>query len=196
MTPKQMTIALAMLVAACASRPVSLVALPPAGHAVALSSEPTSQTTILLRRVKLPGYLDNYPVMIRRDDGVVVESADSEWAERLSDGVERVLRAALSQRLGAARVLTPGDGRTADAVVTVEFLALDPQRQAIDLDAAWTILCRNNVSRSGRTALQVPLPEATASAVATATTAALAQLADQLAPRANCTPEVPARLPG
>ena len=196
MTPKQMTIALALLVAACASRPVSLVALPPAGHADAPNPEPTSQTTILLRRVKLPGYLDNYPVVIRRENGVVVESADSEWAERLSEGVERVLRAALSQRLGAARVLIPGDGRTPDAVVTVEFLALDPQRRTIDLDAAWTVVCRNNVSQSGRIALQAPLPETTPSAVASASTAALAQLAEQLAPLTNCTPGAEARLPG
>lgn len=196
MIPKHVMITLALLATACASRPVTLVALPPAVHASAADQHMTSRTTVVLRRVKLPGYLDNYPVVIGRENGVVVESPDAEWAERLSDGVERVLRDALLQRLGPARVLIAGDGRVPDAEMTVEFIALDPRRQTINLDAEWTLLCRNHLSRSGRSALQLPLPDATAPAVATATSAALVQFADQLAPHANCMPEDKGPSPG
>lgn len=177
-----------LLLAACASRPVALVALPAPQRAVPLEDGTGSGATVLLRRVMLPGYLDNYPVVIGRENGVVVVSKDSEWAERLSDAVGRVLNDALSRRLGPSRVLTRGDGRTPDADLTVDFLLLDPQQETLRLDARWTYLCRNRVSRSGRTALQVPLTDATASAVAMATTAALEEIASELAERLDCTP--------
>jgi len=164
---------------------VALVALPPAERAH--EPDTTSTTTVSVRPVMLPGYLDNYPVVMRRDDGNVVVSKDTEWSERLSDAVERVLRAALSQRLGPSRVLIPGDGRIPDAELTVEFLELDPQNGVVSLDAKWTYACRNHANRSERTTLQVPLTDATASGVASATTAALSQFADQLASRADCT---------
>jgi len=180
-------VALAILLAACASRPVALIALPPAAHA--LAHEPsTSTTTVALRPVMLPGYLDNYPVVMRRNDGNVVVSKDAEWSERLSDAVERVLRGALSERLGPDRVFIPRDGRVADAELTVEFLTLDPHPDVVSLDAKWTYSCRNRASRSDRTTLQVPLTDATAPGVAAATTAALSQFADRLASRADCTP--------
>ena len=179
--------ALAILLAACASRPVGLIALPPAERALVHESDTTSMTTVALRPVMLPGYLNNYPVVMRRDNGVVVVSKDSEWSERLSDAVERVLRGALSQRLGPDRVLIPGDGRIPDADLTVEFLELDPQHGVVSLDAKWTYACRNHANRSERTTLQVPLTDSTAAGIAAATTAALSQFADQLASRADCT---------
>ena len=186
MTNRHAVIALAIFLAACASRPVALIALPPAEHALSREPETTSLPTVALRPVMLPGYLDNYPVVMRRDNGNVVVSKDAEWSERLSDGVERVLRGALSQRLGSSRVVIPGDGQVPDADLTVEFLTLDPQHGLLSLDAKWTYSCRNHASRSDRTTLQVPLSDATASGVAAATTAALSQFADQLALRADC----------
>ena len=185
--------ALAILLAACASRPVALVALPPAGDALGRETDRASATTVALRPVMLPGYLDNYPVVMRRDNGNVVVSKEAEWSERLSDAVERVLRGALSQRLGPSRVLIPGDGRIPDAELTVEFLTLDPQHGVVSLDAKWTYSCWNHASESDRTTLQVPLTDATASGVASATTAALSQFADQLASRADCTQSVSRR---
>lgn len=177
---------LAILLAACASRPVALITLPPAEHALAHEPDTTSTATVALRPVMLPGYLDNYPVVMRRDNANVVVSKETEWSERLSDAVERVLRGALSQRLGSSRVLVPGDGRIPDAELTVAFFELDPRQGVVSLDAKWTYSCRNHASRSDRTTLQVPLTDTTASGVAEATSAALSQFADQLASRADC----------
>ena len=86
---------------------------------------------------------------MRRDN--VVVSKGTEWSERLSDAVERVLRGALSQRLGPSRVLIPGDGRIPDAELTVEFLELDAQHGVLSLDAKWTYSCRNHANQSDRT---------------------------------------------
>jgi uncharacterized lipoprotein YmbA len=145
-------------------------------------------TSILLRRVIIPGHLDNFPVVIGRTGNTLIVSSRTEWAERLSDGVARVLRGALSQRLGSSRVTIPGDGRVPDADLTVEFLALDPEQHTLVLDANWAYSCRTRgaINHAGRTRLQVPLSGPTASAVADATADALGRFADVLVKESVC----------
>ena len=190
------TALLAPALAACVSSPVALVALPPAPYAAADHDDSRSaQTTILVRRVVLPGYLDAYPVVIGRKGNTLIVSDKTEWAEPFSDAVARVLRDALSQRLGASRVLIAGDGRIPDADLTVEFLALDPQQGALRLDAKWSFSCTggDRASHGGRTSLEIPLEAATATAVAAATADALGRLADVLATQAECVSSDPAK---
>jgi uncharacterized lipoprotein YmbA len=170
---------LALAIAACASRPVALVALPPAPAAA--KRDAARGASVLLREVTVPGYLDTFLIMVGREGGVLVVSKDTEWAERPSEGVARVLRDALSQRLDASRILIAGDRRIPDADFTVEFLALDPQGTDLHLAARWFFSCTAaGGNRAGRTELDVPLASATPAAVAAATTAALAQFADVL----------------
>jgi uncharacterized lipoprotein YmbA len=180
---------LAATIAACASSPPTLVALPvPSLREGHQKVGPTSDAIILLRPVVLPGYLDNYPVIIARSGNTLVVSKDTEWAEPLRDAVARALRAALSQRLGASRVLIDGDGRIPDADLSVEFLALDPQRGALLLDAKWTFSCtaRNSRGRADRTFLEVRLGDASPAGIAAATAEALERFADVLAAQAPC----------
>lgn len=177
---------LALVIAACASSPVALVALP---------SPPTSprggdhsaSITVRLGEVRLPGYLESFPVVIGRTGNALILAENTEWAERLSEGVARVLRDALSQRLGPSRVLIAGERRASDADLAVEFLALDPREGVLELDARWFLSC--NVVGSGRGArarLQVALDGATPPAVAAATSEALARFADVLAAELTC----------
>lgn len=174
-------------VAACASTPVALVALPPAPPPQASTQNagataPGAGTTVLVREVTVPAYLDGFPVVIGRKGSSLVVSRDTEWAERPSSGATRVLRDALSERLGPSRVLIAGDRRIPDADLTVEFLALDPQADTLQLDARWSFSCTaGRGGRAGRTQLQVPLAGATPQAAAEATSNAVARLADVLA---------------
>ena len=170
---------LALAITACASAPVALVALPPAPAAGTRDARPGA--SVLLRELTVPGYLDSFPVVVGRDGSALVVSKDTEWAERPSAGVARVLRDALSQRLDASRVLVAGERRIPDVDLTVEFLALDPQKTALHLDARWFFSCTAaRGSRAGRSQLDVPLASPTPAAVAVATTAALARFADAL----------------
>jgi len=170
-----------LALAACASAPIALVALPPA-PASTQARIPDPGPSVLLREVSVPGYLDSFPVVVGRRGAALAVSQNTEWAERPSAGVARVLRDALSQRLGAARVLIAGDGRVPDADLSVEFLALDPQEDALHLDARWFFSCAAaRGGRGGRTQLQVPMASATPPAVAAATSEALARFADALA---------------
>src|SRR5262245_24584503 len=101
---------------ACASTPVELVALPSAPAAE--GSAPSAGPTVLVREVSLPAYLDGFPVVIGRSGSALVVSRNTEWAERPSIGATRVLRDALSDRLGPSRVLIVGDGRIPDTDLT------------------------------------------------------------------------------
>lgn len=173
-------VTLAAMLFACASAPPVLVALPPAPHGAALDA--VDAPAILLRQVSVPGYLDGFPVVTQRSAERIVVDPGTEWAERLSDGAARVLRAALSQRLGPEGVLIEGDGRLPDADLTIEFLALDPRADRLVLDARWSFVAVGaRSSHSGRTRLEVPLAGHEPSAVAAATAVALGGLADVLA---------------
>jgi uncharacterized lipoprotein YmbA len=179
-----MAAALALL-AGCASSPPALVALPAAPSAAAVEMPGDRPgASILLRRVTVPGYLDGFPVVTGRSGQQLTVAANEEWAERLSDAAARVLRDALSQRLGAGSVLIEGDGRIPDADLSVEFLALEPDGQGgLALDARWSFVAvaAERTSRSGRTQLRVPVSGAGAAAVAAATAQALGEFADTLA---------------
>jgi uncharacterized lipoprotein YmbA len=171
---------LALAITACASRPVALVTLPPAPPAAKRDAGPGA--SVMLREVTVPGYLDTFPVVVGRDGSALVVSENTEWAERPSAGIARVLRDALSRRLHASRILVAGERRIPDADLTVEFLALDPQGTHLHLDARWLFSCTAaGGTRAGRTELDVPLPSATPAAVAAATTEALGRFADVLA---------------
>jgi uncharacterized lipoprotein YmbA len=180
---------LAVTIAGCAASPATLVALPsPADSEPDASPGASPGTTVLLRRVVMPGYLEDYPVVIGRSGNTLLVSRDTEWAERLSDAVARVLRDALSQKLGASHVLIEGDGRIPDADLGVEVLALDPQQGGLRLDAKWSFSCTRpgQLGSADRTVLEVALEDSTATAVASATSEALDRLAAVLAARARC----------
>jgi uncharacterized lipoprotein YmbA len=179
-----------LMFAACASAPPTLIALPAPPAAPAPAADSAAGPTILLRHVSVPGYLDGFPVVTGRRGETLIVSTDAEWAERLADAAGRVLRAALSQRLGSGRVLIAGDGRVPDAELTVELLALDPLDGRLTLDARWSFVAARDerANRSGRTQLDVPLAAAQPSAVAAATAQALGELAGALAQEAATLP--------
>jgi uncharacterized lipoprotein YmbA len=187
----KLTIAgIALALAACASSPPALLALPSALPSTTTSGEHQAAgaaMTVRLRRVHVPDYLDGFPVVTGRDGQVLVVANRTEWAERPSQGISRVLRDALAQRLGSNRVLIAGDGRRADADLSVELLALDPAHDALTLDARWSFACRGTgQSRGGRTAVRVEMSAATSQVVASATSEALSQLADAVVAELRC----------
>lgn len=178
----------ALFLAACASSPPALVALPPAPQNELARIVERPAATVLLRTVRLPGYLDSYGVVVDRDGNTLVVAHEAEWAERLQDAATRVLRDALSRRLGDSRVLLQRDHRRPDAYLAVDFLRLDPSGSALELDATWSFACvpGRRSANAGRTTLREPLPARTPNGVATATANALGRLADALATHASC----------
>jgi uncharacterized lipoprotein YmbA len=91
----------------CVVTTPTLLALPSALPSTSRSGE--LQPPDARRRCVAPGafpdYLDGLPVVTGRDGHVLVVADRTEWAERPSQGISRVLRDALAQRLGSSRVL-------------------------------------------------------------------------------------------
>jgi uncharacterized lipoprotein YmbA len=165
----------ALAIAGCASSPATRIVLPPP-DAPAAQADAAPRVPLRLRTVRLPGYLEDYPVVTGRSGNALVVADRAEWGERLPEGVTRVLREALAQRRGASGVLLAGDRDSGAADLRVEFLALDPAGGTLQLDARWAFSCPARVAgHAGRTSLQEPVDGTGPAAVAGATTRALAR---------------------
>ncbi len=180
--------AVALVLGACASPAPLLVTLPATPQPAVTVSDESPATTVLVRRVTLPRYLEDYSIVLGRQGNTLIVSREAEWAERMPDAVTRVLRDALSQRLGASRVLLPRERRVPDADLFIEFVRLDASDDVLLLDARWSFVCtgRGRSAHAGRTHLRTPLDTTTPAAVASVTTNALGQFADVLARETWC----------
>ena len=78
MTRIAASIFMTLAITGCGSAPVALVALPPAPAAEMREAGPG--TSVLLRELTVPGYLDSFPVVVGRDGSTLVLSKDTEWA--------------------------------------------------------------------------------------------------------------------
>lgn len=189
-TIRSLAAALVVLaVAGCASNPPVTVALPgPAQLTDVPQHGRAYRSTVVLRAITLPGYLDSHAIVVGRNANMLIVSNEAEWAERPREAVTRVLRDALAQRVGASQVLLRGEHRRADAELVIEFLKLDPEDGAVQLDARWSFVCtaRGRAAHAGRTQLQAPLEAATPAAIATATSNALIKFAEVLATETWC----------
>jgi uncharacterized lipoprotein YmbA len=137
--------------------PASLLALAGCGHSppvqlYRLRSEPPQPFTPpppsgerwqLLQPVRLPDYLDREAILLPQGRSGVLALSDHRWAESLRDAVPRLLRQDLALLLGEGQVagspLPPG--WTPTRLLRVELLALeaDADRQAVRLQARWTV---------------------------------------------------------
>lgn len=168
----------------CASDPPRLVVLPAAPAVAPVAAQPAR---LLLRPLRVPGYLDGLPVVTRVQGGQMALASKAEWAERLGDGATRVLTGALSSRLGPGNLLIEGDGRIPDADLSIDLSALDPQADGtLRLSARWTLVGTrsDHPVRAGLADFTVPLSGSDPADVAGAITSALARLADTLAAEA------------
>ena len=140
----------------------------------------------LATSLPLPEYLERDTLMVADGDLRLVLLAGDRWAEPLRDSLPRILRHDLATLRGADRVWaapTP-PGVAIDRVLQMSLSALhaDVQRHELVLDATWQLLDPHSLlpPLQGRIALQVPLADATASAIVAAHRQALWQLAQRL----------------
>ncbi|MBN8926257.1 MAG: membrane integrity-associated transporter subunit PqiC [Rhodospirillales bacterium] len=112
-------LALVLLLAACGSSPQSqfftLTPVPPAGAAAspqgAATPAPAAKAgpPLQVGRIGIPGALDRVS-LVTRGDGPRMEVSDrARWIAPLDELIRRALTADLRQRMGADRVLAPGD---------------------------------------------------------------------------------------
>lgn len=172
----------ALALARCASPDPAIYTLRAVPGTVAAGAP----ATIKLARPGLAGYLDRPEIVRDNSSNRLLLRGGERWGEPLGDMVGRVLALDLSQRLPGTSVFTEAGAISIDADVTVE---LDIQRFDLDTSGVVVLLAQTAI-RQGRgsrypIARSVRLTAAPAgvdtSALVTAMSAALGQLADQVA---------------
>ncbi|OAN49603.1 hypothetical protein A6A04_19120 [Paramagnetospirillum marisnigri] len=106
---------------------------------MAVARAESSQTTIELKTVSLPDYLDSTDILRRVGPNEVAPSPTGRWGERLSLGVTAALASALSRRRPDLAVVTVPPPRPGQRIV-VDIQALDTDAAGqCRMEARWRI---------------------------------------------------------
>lgn len=108
-----------------------------------LDSVPVSKSSVQLRRVDIPAYLDRNSIVTRASNNVQVTLSEyHQWAEGLGNGMRRVLAEVLAPRLAAKNVtLEPLDAdETGPLQIFVQVLRFEGTFGGdVLLDVRWTL---------------------------------------------------------
>ncbi len=143
--------------------------------------------------VKIPAYLFNSSLAVRKGANEIVYPPGTLWAERLDTGIPRVLAADLSSLLPRDQIrlsVGPGDDAAKEIGVTIEQFDVSSTGQAV-LVAKWRILSpggeemlRSGESRFSRSG---PAPDTDPSGAVVTLSDLIADLSRQLAQALNDT---------
>jgi uncharacterized lipoprotein YmbA len=154
---------------------------------VAATQSGSGSLAVGLGQVKLPAYLSNTSLAVRKGTNEVEYLDSAIWAERLDVGFQRVLAANLAIVLPTEQVRMSAwqrDDVAAEVYVTIEQFDVDASGQGV-LIARWRILSPGGekVLKAGgsRLSLQGPPPDAGASGAVATLSELVADLSRQLA---------------
>ena len=149
--------------------------------------QPGGLKLVELRRIGLAGYLDRPEIVRNNADYRLSIGSNERWGEPLGNLVARVLAEDLTLRLPGTSVFTSAGSISAEPDATLE---IDLQRFDADANGQVVVLAqvaasrtRNRAAANARTLRLVVAPAgATTTDLVAAMSAALGQLADQIAP--------------
>jgi uncharacterized protein len=154
---------------------------------VAATSSGPGSLAVGLGQVKLPAYLFNTPLAVRKGTNEVEYLDSALWAERLDTGFQRVLAANLAIILPTDRILLSAwqrDAVAAELYVALEQFDVDATGQGV-LVARWRILSPGGEkllkAGSSRLSRQGPPPDAGASGAIATLSHLVADFSRQLA---------------
>ena len=189
-----MTLALAVLLAACAASspaPV-LLTLPPAVQTVAAAPAVPSATAasplLAVRRINIPEYLVARRVRYRADASTLAEWPNTYWAERIEIGVSREFMSALRAQLPGWSLCDTSCGDQVPALtLQVDLVPMDYLRSAQKLQARARITLSGagvspKVIQTQELAYDLPASADTAQAQAQTIATLLQQVAAATAP--------------
>jgi len=161
---------------------------------IAATQGGTGSLAVGLGQVKLPAYLFNTSLAVRKGTNEVEYLNSSLWAERLHAGFQRVLAADLATVLPTEQVRLSAwqsDDVAAEVYVTIEQFDVDASGRGV-LVAQWRILSPGGekVLKAGgsRFSSQGPAPDAGASGPVATLSGLVADLSRQLAQALKETP--------
>ncbi len=182
---RAIALAVVLALAACASPDTTYFTLGEVPGTPIASLSPAAPHVVELRRPGLPGYLDRTDIVSRNVNDRLELAKFQSWAEPIGDMTGRVLAADLSQRLPGVSVFSEASAISADPDARID---LDLQRFGAGADGVVRLDAQIAVepSRGHRVAtrrvnIAVTPGAPTTSALVAAMSAALGQLADQIA---------------
>ena len=159
MTPRYVLAALGLLagLAACTSAPPpTLYVLQAPTVAAPVKAPPAfsgKRLAVALGPVSVPDYLDRTDIVRRASGNRLDIAADERWAEPLRSGLQRLLIAAVAERLGPAYWVSAGSGRAGsidvEVPVDIEAFEEDAAGQAV-LTASWEVREGTKLTRDRR----------------------------------------------
>ncbi|MBW3563587.1 MAG: PqiC family protein [Acidobacteria bacterium] len=171
--------AAALVVCSCGffSRPdqqfFTLETIPPAQRSATIGANPVAIGT-----VELPPGLDRRGIVVRKSDHQLDIRGTHQWSDTLETVVLHTLAHDLAARLPDGEVILPGQSTPAGGVRSIDIifeeLAAGPET-IFQLRARWTA---DGLTRFDE--ISVPMSSLDSSEVASATSQALAQLADRI----------------
>jgi uncharacterized lipoprotein YmbA len=187
-------VALALLLTGCSSDPPAhiYVLSPPAEDK--RQDLVTVETPVLeLQRIVVPDYLDTTDILLRIGANEIKASPTGRWGERLSQGLDHALSAALVTRLPQDRItLASSSDRSAKRLtVIVDAFDVRPDGRSV-LTASWTILDPNPdvAPRTGRGDFATPAASGSTgdASIVAAMSQTIGLLADRIATDAQVPP--------
>jgi uncharacterized protein len=152
------------------------------GHGASIGQSESSQLNnpvVDVRPIRIPDYLDNKNMVVRRADGRIVASQDARWGERLSLGVTRAVTTSLATRLPRLAVMSSPPG-TPQWRVLIDIDAFEVQSTGrCVLAGRWSVWVGGGERklRDERFAMSAPVDNGTDAEIV----AAMTQLVDRLA---------------
>jgi hypothetical protein len=172
---------LAAAVAGCASPPSRFYTL----SADAPPGPVTSTAVIAVGPVSVPEVVDRPEIVVRTGPNQVTVDEFNRWASPLQSDIARVVAENLARLLGTPRAAVFVEAPASDAAYRV---TIDVQRfesapgEAATLDAIWAVeRTRDSQTRTDRTTVREPAPEAGYDAIAAAHSRAVARLSHDIA---------------
>ncbi len=178
------------LLAGCAARPEPRI------YVLGTPTEPTpgmrddlARRVIEIRSVRIPDHLDTTDILLRTGTNGLLASDSGIWGERLSVGITQALTAALARRVPTALVVVHPPARP-QIQILVDITALECRASGdCALTAHWSILQSRGDPGASQTLAAAQGSFVTHadgpgdSGVVAAISAAIGQLADQIAAR-------------
>lgn len=166
------------------ARQFVLTSLPAAADPAGTTSDPLA---VGVGQVKVPSYLFNTSLAIRKGTNEIVYSTSALWAEHLDTGIQRVLAANLATLLHTDRVRLSAwrtDDVSAEVYVAIERFDVDAGGKAA-LTAWWRILApggeKTLKAGTSRLEREGPSPETNPSGAVSTLSDLLAEFSRQLA---------------
>jgi uncharacterized lipoprotein YmbA len=169
------------LLSACASSPPEQFYALSSGMSAAAAA-PRAARSVVVGPAALPEMVDRPQLVTVRPPNMVSILDQQRWAEPLRAGVPRVVAEDLGQLLGWQASTREEVIGAPDCRVALDIRRFEARPAvAVDIEALWTVACRGETRRSGRTAARAPVAGRELAAVVAAYGVALASVSRDVA---------------